>query len=74
VVEVSTRGPAYLNVLDYTDTELGAAVRAAHADGHLAILLIPRDCPICERPLKSQETCPACGDPDERPEPADLPL
>jgi hypothetical protein len=73
---MSTPGPAYITVEDFDDTELGAAVRAAYADGHGVVQFIApvRRCETCERPLTAQETCLACGDPDEDPEPRDLSL
>lgn len=73
---MSTPGPAYITVEDYDDTELGAVVRASAAAGHRVVEFVPpvQRCEMCERPLTAQETCVACGDPDEDPEPQDLPL
>lgn len=68
--------PAFLTPEDFDDTELGATVRAAYADGHYTILLLPpiKRCEVCERPLDAEVNCVACGDPDEDPEPRDLSL
>jgi hypothetical protein len=58
--------PLFIDPLEHTDTELGAAVRDAHARGTRVVLLmvIGRACPVCLREVGARETCVACGDDD----------
>jgi hypothetical protein len=59
---MSMPGPLYLDPELYDDTELGAEVRAAYADGSRIVVMIPRVCPRCLRSVRAEETCAACGD------------
>lgn len=51
-------GVRHIDPLVHDDTELGAEVRAAFADGVKVVVLIPVACPRCLKPVMSCE-CPA---------------
>jgi hypothetical protein len=46
-------GPRHIDPEAFDDTELGAEVRAAFADGVKLIVLIPIACPACLQPVNA---------------------